>query len=80
MTIDIKNYSINVHWMTMLYKDAVEDTKKTDLILETRRLKSPNVRMIQKTSPKGPTHPPSLFPPTPSNPCIHISLTNLPHC
>ena len=39
MTIYINNYSINVLWMKMMCKDSVEDTKKDDIILATKRLK-----------------------------------------
>ena len=39
MTIYINNYSINLHWMKMIYKDSVEDTKKDDIILATKRRK-----------------------------------------
>ena len=39
MTIYINNYSINLHWMKIIYKDSVEDTKKDDIILATKRRK-----------------------------------------
>ena len=39
MTIYINNYSKNVLWMKMMCKDSVEDTKKDDIILATKRLK-----------------------------------------